>query len=426
MSSTPSRSPDSPAPRHVVIVGAGMVGLATAWFLQEYGVEVTVVDRDGVAAGASWGNAGWLCPGLVTPLAEPSVLRYGLKSLFDPTAALYVPLTFDPGLWRFLARFALRCTMKQWKRAMGAYLEVNRLALDAFDELGNGGVSSTTINAPIMVAFEYARQAGALRHELKLMGQAGQHVDVVELSGTDVGAEAPHISDHVELVLQVKGQRYLDPGEYVNSLADAVVARGGTIRPGESAHSISRDSSGITVALKGGDHVRGDAMVVATGSWLNELASTLGVRMRVQPGRGYSFSVSTNQPVPAPIYIPATRVACTPYRGGLRVGGSMEFRSADAPIDSRRVAAIVESAKPVLRGVDWESIRDVWVGSRPVSADSLPLIGQTKVPGVFIAGGHGMWGMTLGPVTGKLLAERIITGNQPAALGAFGPLRERA
>jgi len=132
------------------------------------------------------------------------VLRYGLKSLFDPTAALYVPLTFDPGLWRFLARFALRCTMKQWKRAMGAYLEVNRLALDAFDELGNGGVSSTTINAPIMVAFEYARQAGALRHELKLMGQAGQHVDVVELSGTDVGAEAPHISDHVELVLQVK------------------------------------------------------------------------------------------------------------------------------------------------------------------------------------------------------------------------------
>ena len=82
MSSTPSRSPDSPTLRHVVIVGAGMVGLATAWFLQEYGVEVTVVDRDGVAAGASWGNAGWLCPGLVTPIAEPSVLRYGLKSLF--------------------------------------------------------------------------------------------------------------------------------------------------------------------------------------------------------------------------------------------------------------------------------------------------------------------------------------------------------
>jgi len=188
MSSTPSRSLDPRALRHVVIVGAGMVGLATAWFLQEYGIEVTVVDRDGVAAGASWGNAGWLCPGLVTPLAEPSVLRYGLKSLFDPTAALYVPLAFDPGLWRFLARFALQCTMKQWKCAMDAYLEVNRLALGAFDELGNRGVSSTTINAPIMVAFEYARQAGALRHELKLMGQAGQHVDVVELSGADAGA----------------------------------------------------------------------------------------------------------------------------------------------------------------------------------------------------------------------------------------------
>src|ERR1035441_6723024 len=88
MSGAPSRPPKLPALGHVVVVGAGMVGLATAWFLQEYGVEVTVVDREGIGAGASWGNAGWLSPGIVTPLAEPSVLRYGLKSFFDPAAAL--------------------------------------------------------------------------------------------------------------------------------------------------------------------------------------------------------------------------------------------------------------------------------------------------------------------------------------------------
>jgi D-amino-acid dehydrogenase len=423
MPNAPSRPPNSPVLRQVVVVGAGIVGLATAWFLQEYGVEVTVVDREGIAAGASWGNAGWLSPGIVTPLAEPSVLRYGLKSFFDPAAALYIPPAIDPGLWRFLARFAMHCTLKQWKRSMEAYIEINRQALSAFDDLGNGGVTSTTTEAPLMVAFEHAQQASGLRHELELIRQAGQHVDVIELSRTDAGAVMPQVSDRVEIVLQLNGQRYVDPGEYVNSLADAVVARGGKIRTGMSAHTISRDSSGITVALKEADSVRGDAVVVATGSWLNDLASSLGVRMRVQSGRGYSFSVSTDEPVPAPLYVPATRVACTPYRGGMRIGGSMEFRSVDAPLDPNRVATIVKAAKPVLSGVDWESISDVWVGSRPVTADSRPLIGATKVSGVFVAGGHGMFGMTLGAVTGKLLAEQMITGNQPAALGAFGPLR---
>lgn len=423
MSDTSSRPIGSPAIHRVVIIGAGMVGLATSWFLQEYGVEVVVVDREGVAAGASWGNAGWLCPGLVTPLAEPSVLRYGLRSLFNPSAALYVPPKFDPGLWNFLTRFAMHCTMKQWKYAMGSYIDVNRQAFGAFDELGNGGVSSSTVDAPIMVAFERAQQAVGLRHELELIRQAGQPVDAVELSMSDAAVVAPHISDQVELVLQLNGQRYVDPGEYVKSLADAIVARGGTIHVGTNVRSILRDSNGVAVVREGAESLRADAVVVATGSWLNELASPLGVRMRVQSGRGYSFSVSTNQPVPAPIYIPAARVACTPYRGGLRVGGSMEFRSADAPLDQKRVDTIIKSAKPMLSGVDWESVSDVWVGSRPVAADSLPLIGATKVPGVFVAGGHGMWGIALGPVTGKLLAELIITGNRPAALSAFGPLR---
>jgi D-amino-acid dehydrogenase len=313
--------------------------------------------------------------------------------------------------------------MKQWKRSMEAYVEVDRQALSAFDDLANGGVTSATIDAPLMVAFEHAQQASGLRHELNLIRQAGQHVDVDELSRAEAGTLMPQISDRIELVLKLNGQRYVDPGEYVNSLADSVIARGGTIRTGMCAHTIGRDSSGIRVALKGADPVRGDAVVVATGSWLNDLAPSLGVRMRVQSGRGYSFSVSTDQPVPAPIYVPAARVACTPYRGRMRVGGSMEFRSVDAPLDPNRVATIVKAAKPVLSGVDWESISDVWVGSRPVTADSRPLVGATKVSGVFVAGGHGMFGMTLGAVTGKLLAEQMITGNQPAALGAFGPLR---
>jgi D-amino-acid dehydrogenase len=406
-----------------VVVGAGMVGLSTAWFLQERGVQVTVIDREGVAAGSSWGNAGWLSPGLAAPLPEPSVLRYGLKALFDPSAALYVPFKFDPTLWGFLARFAMNCTSRQWKKAMDSYLEINALALDAFDHLGREGVPAATISAPIMASFEHADQAQDLRHEFSLLHQAGQHLHVTELNGDDARMIAPQLSERIELVLQLHGQRYLDPGAFVNSLADSVVARGAVLRTGEGVRALAQDANGVTVATANGDALRADAAVVATGAWLGDLASRFGVRMRVQAGRGYSFSVATSEPVPSPLYFPVTRVACTPYRGGLRVGGTMEFRSREAPVSDKRVEALVKGAKPVLRGVDWDSIADVWVGSRPVTADGLPLVGATSSSRIFVAGGHGMWGMTLGPVTGKLLAEQIVTSHQPTGLRAFSPLR---
>jgi len=341
----------------------------------------------------------------------------------DPTSALYVPPTFDVALWRFLVGFARHCTIGQWRRAMSAYVSLNRLALDAFDELRDGGLSAPTINAPIMVGFEHAEQANALRHELALIADAGQRVEVAELSRVEARAAAPQIADRMELVWRMDAQRYLDPGAYVQTLAETVVARGAHLRIGDRVRTITRMSTGIRVALENGDGVEGDAVVVATGAWLNDLSAGLGVRMRVRAGRGYSFSVTTEQPVPAPIYIPAARVACTPYQGGLRIGGGMEFRSVDAPIDQKRVETILKSAESALTGIDWSSKRDERVGSRPVSVDSLPLIGATRVPGVYLAGGHGMWGITLGPVSGKLLAQEVVTGQRSKELASFNPLR---
>ena len=119
----------SPAPQRVAVVGAGMVGLATAWFLQERGVEVTVIDRDGVAAGASWGNAGWLTPGIATPLPEPAVLKYGLRAVLSPSSPVYVPPSANPDFLKFVTGFTRNSTMKAWKKAMGSLVPVNDLSL---------------------------------------------------------------------------------------------------------------------------------------------------------------------------------------------------------------------------------------------------------------------------------------------------------
>ena len=129
---------------HVIIVGAGMVGLSTAYFLQDRGVRVTVVDRDGVAAGSSWGNAGWLSPALTLPLPEPAVLAYGLGAMVRPSAPLYIPFTLNPQLIRFLVGFALHCTPARWRSAMAVYAELNRVSVAAFDELTDGAVAEPT------------------------------------------------------------------------------------------------------------------------------------------------------------------------------------------------------------------------------------------------------------------------------------------
>jgi glycine/D-amino acid oxidase-like deaminating enzyme len=277
----------TPAPqvRSVVVVGAGLVGLSTAWFLQERGVAVTVIDRTGVAAGSSWGNAGWISPGLVLPLPEPSVLRYGLTSLLDPSSALYVPFTFDPKLWAFLARFSTHCTMKQWRNAMSSYVAINHLAFSAYDDLAHGGVAAATNESPIMAAFEHDNQSRNLRHELDLLEQLGQPVLTNDLSGDEARRVVPQLSDRVRLVMQLNGQRFFDPGAFANALADAVRQRGGSVVTGVTVTDLRDEGARETVVSRrrgGARHGsvaqrsrqgRGRANAGAGRSWLFVLGS---------------------------------------------------------------------------------------------------------------------------------------------------------
>lgn len=409
-------------PRSAVVVGAGVVGLSTAWFLQERGVEVTVVDRTGVAAGASWGNAGWIAPGLAIPLNEPAVLRYGLRSLFDPAAPLHIPLTADPKLWAFLTRFAAHCRWPSWTRAVKANLPLNEESVEAYDVLTANGVEAPTVAAPITAAFTSAGQAQGLVRELHRLAAAGQPVDHVELSTTDLREQVPLAATALTAGVRIDGQRFVDPGGFVQALGRAVVARGATIRTFDVV-DVHADNSGVVVRAKGGNFISAEAAVLATGAWLPRLAARQGVRTPVRAGRGYSFTVPVREPVHGPLYLPEVRVACTPYQGGLRVAGTMEFRDPDAPPDKARVDAIIASVRPLLDGVWWADRTDIWVGPRPVTPDGRALIGATRTPGVYVAGGHGMWGLAHGPITGRLLAEQITTGKQPAALREFDPLR---
>lgn len=413
-----------PAPERVAVVGAGMVGLATAWFLQERGVEVTVLDRDGVAAGASWGNAGWLTPGIATPLPEPAVLKYGLRAVLSPSSPVYVPPSADPNLLRFLTGFARKSTMKAWKRAMSALVPVNDLSLASFDLLRDGGVDAETYEArSFTAAYRTAEERTTLLEEIEHIHASGGDIAFDVLTGEEARAIEPALSPAVGAAIVLHGQRFINPGAYVAALADSVIARGGKIVPGAAVTGLRDVGAAVVVESDSGAAEPFDAVVVATGAWLGHLARDFGVKRVVQAGRGYSFSVEVEDLPNGPVYFPAARVACTPIGDRLRVAGMMEFRRPEAPLDQRRIQAIVAAARPLLVGADLDHRQDEWVGARPVTSDGLPLIGATRSSRVFVAGGHGMWGITLGPVTGRLLAEQMVTGQAPAPLKPFSPLR---
>ena len=400
------------------MVGAGMVGLSTAWHLQERGIEVTVIDRDGVAAGSSWGNAGWLTPSIATPLPEPAVLKYGVRALLSPSSPVYVPPTANPRLLRFLLQFARNSTAARWQAAMKALIPLNREALAAFDHMELDLAESSHPARPFIAAYRTAADREVLLEEFEQIRAAGQTVNFDILDGATARAQEPALSSHVTAAIQINDERFLNPSAFVHALGDSVRERGARILTGTDVTDIKDLGNRVVVARQSFD-----AVVVASGARLNRLLNKFGVKRLVQAGRGYSFTVKVDHLPRGPVYFPAQRVACTPVGDRLRVAGMMEFRDVDAPLDPRRIRVLRDAASELLNGAHLDSREDEWVGARPCTSDGLPLIGRTASPRVYSAGGHGMWGITLGPVTGKLLSELITTGRTPDALRAVDPLR---
>lgn len=408
--------------RRVVVVGAGMVGLSCAWSLQDYDVEVEVLDRAAVGAGASWGNAGYLAPSLTVPLAEPSILRYGLRAVLDRRSPVRLPIRPDAELARFLIHLVRHCTKARWTRAMAGYRMLNAGIFAAFDAQRDAGVTAPVHETAVLAAFTDAGQSAGLLHELDGVAAAGQPVEVELLTGDQAREAEPNLTDRVALAVRINGQRYLDPVAYTAALADQVRARGGQITEHVAVSGVDRRSDRIRISCADGPR-DADAVILAAGAWLPELAAPHGVRMPQFGGRGYSFTVPLRRPLCGPLYVPAARAALAPRGDRARVTGVMEFARPDAPLDPASIATITRGVRPLLDGAGWDRMTQQWVGARPLTADAIPLVGPSATDGVYIAGGHGMWGVTLGPLTGRLLATHLATGATPPELAWLDPLR---
>lgn len=418
-----------PPSNTAIVVGAGIVGLSTALHLRHAGLDVTVIEAEHPGAGASWGNAGWLTPEIATPLPEPSILKTGVKALVSPNSPLYVPIRLDLNLFRFLAGFLRNSTTAKWRKGMAALMPLNDLTMESFEELETLGVEETTHPTEFIAAFAQDGQEQGLLQEFEDIRAAGYDVDASPLTGDEVREYAPAVSSNVATGVRLGGTRFINPPKYVAALQNACDKAGVTFTtarvtqvdggtPSRQAHVTITSAQG-----EGAQTLASDVVVVATGAELTRLLRPFGVKTVLQAGRGYSFTVPVDPMPKVPLYFAHERVACTPLGDRYRIAGMMEFRRHEEPLDPRRIQAIINATQPLLEGADFSDRVDEWVGSRPVTTDGLALIGPTLSPRVIAAGGHGMWGVTQGPLTGKLITQFVTTGEVPEMLRPFDPLR---
>jgi glycine/D-amino acid oxidase-like deaminating enzyme len=414
----------------VVVIGGGVVGLCAAYYLGRAGVRVELVERSSLAAGASWGNAGWVCLSHSAPVPSPGVIRYAIKSLGRPDSPLYLRPGADLGLLSWLWRFWRSSSPARFRRGYAAVAELNRPTFDLFDELADAGIDTTLRRTGMVHAFLSPRGA---RHHLALQRQmaAGRY----ELPGLVVmGAEAraldPALSGDVAAGYLVPGEGVVDPVRLVRSLADVVSTDGGKIHENVEVTGFVRTGDRVTAVVTSQGEIPCSDVVVAAGMRSARLLRDLGYRLPLQAGKGYSFSVDLD-PAPAhALYFGDRSIVASPIGGTTRIAGTMELSGDNRRLDWRRIVAIAQGSRSYL-GPWFEDpddlvglIRDPWVGGRPFLPDGLPV--TDRLPGLanaYVSTGHGMLGVTLGPASGRALAEYVVSGERPDVLAPFRFMR---
>lgn len=410
----------------VVVVGGGVVGLACAFALVEDGQDVVVLEQGAIGGGASSGNAGWVTPSLATPLAAPGILRQGLRHALDPTGALVIRPRLDAAWLGWLVRFARASRRRRFAHGVEALHRLSRTTIAELDRMAAAGVEFEEHRAGLLAV---ARSPTALAWfesvftELRRVGFEGR----LDAMSADEAREAePVLSPAVAGALYASVDRHVAPVSLLEGLGTHLARRGVELRTDSRATRLARMPDGWHVETAGGGEERADAVVVAAALGSVELVQPFGLRLPLVAAKGYSVTVPHADPTPTrPLYLCDAKLGLTPLRAGLRIAGFFELGARDAAPSAERCRQLVAETRAYLTAVEGSLEPDEvgWAGMRPATPDSLPLLGRVPAaPGLVLATGHGMLGVTLAPATGAAVAS-LLRGEDDAWLAPFAPAR---
>ncbi|MBI4012853.1 MAG: FAD-dependent oxidoreductase [Candidatus Rokubacteria bacterium] len=405
----------------VLVIGGGVIGVCAAYYLAREGAAVTLVEKDDVCAGSSYGNAGLIVPSHSVPLAAPGVLWQGLKWMLDPTSPFYIRPRLDPDLLGWLWRFRGYCTRGHLARAIPVLRDLGFASLVLYQELaGLDGLHSGFERRGVLAVFRTPGRLEEARHEAALLEAHG--IGTKLLDGPAARAMEPSLGDAVVGALSFPNDAHLVPDAFVTGLAREAASLGVRIRRDTEVLAFETAGRRIRAVETTRGRLEAEQVVLAAGAWSPALARTLDLRLPIQPAKGYSVTCQRPPEGPAmPLLLAEARVAVTPMGERLRFAGTLELAGLDLAIDRRRVEAVRRAPGRYLRLGDALPLVEIWRGLRPCTPDGLPMIGRsTRVENLILATGHAMIGISLGPVTGKLVAQ-LATG-APTLLD-LAPLR---
>jgi len=399
----------------VLIIGGGIVGLSSAYYLQKKGFQVTVIDKGDITDNCSFGNAGMIVPSHFVPLAAPGMISQGIRWMFNSKSPFYVRPSLNANLIGWGLTFMKHANEKHLAKSAEPLRDLSLLSKKLYEDLAKASDFSFELTNKGILAFYKTEKAGEeeahLAEKAKTLG-----LDMGVLSAQECKILQPDLNLDVLGAVHYRCDAHLYPAKLMNALLDYLNKNGVDIIRGKEVDKIEFNGDQITKVFSGETFWEADQFVLATGSWSPAVARMADLKVSLMPGKGYSFMEKEPQNrLTIPALLCEARVAITPMNGSIRYGGTMELDKINTRINMQRVKGIVESIPKYFPDLNpaVPDEKDIWYGFRPSSPDGLPYISRSvKRKNLIIATGHGMMGLSLGPATG-LLVSQIIAEEKP-------------
>jgi len=399
----------------IVVLGSGVIGVTSAWYLAQQGHEVTVIDRQPAAAlETSFANAGEISPGYSAPWAAPGIPMKAIKWLFMEHAPLIIQPKPDLEKIRWVLQMLGNCTSAAYATNKARMVRLAEYSRDCLTDLRQQtAISFDERQQGTLQLFRTQKQVDAAAKDIDVLREGGVPFEVLDTRGCL--AVEPGLADAAGKIaggLRLPKDETGDCFKFTQGLADRAAAAGVTFRHGVSITALNRTGSKITSVSTSIGEITADAFVLALGSYSPKLAASLGIRLPVYPVKGYSITVPVVDASRAPVSTvmdETHKIAITRLGDRIRVGGMAEIAGYDLSLSDKRKRTLQHSVEDLFGGAGDQSKATFWAGLRPMTPDGTPIVGRSPIGNLFLNTGHGTLGWTMAAGSGRLLAD-IISG----------------
>ena len=411
--------------KHCIVIGGGIIGLSSAYYLHKEGHKVTVIDKSNFSTGASYVNAGYITPSHIISLAAPGMINKGLKWMLNSSSPFYVKPRLNYDFLKWSWQFKKSATKAKVEKAIPIIKDINILSRELYEDMK----ASNDFN------FHYEHKGLLMCYKTDKVGEEEWKVGeraikeglkVENLTKVQVDKLEPNANLDVKGAVYFHSDAHMTPHNFMQQLKRYLEYSGVDIRSNEEVIDISTRNKKVTSVTTKTCMLKADEFVVATGSWTQNFAKKLGVNISIQAGKGYRINIERHTGISIPAILCEAKVAVTPMDGFTRFAGTMEIGGINHNINPIRVNAIAKAGEAYYKDlrINQQEKDNAQCGLRPCSPDGLPYIGRlSKFKNLTVATGHAMMGWSLGPATGKLVSELVSDQVPSLNIQPFNPER---